>query len=229
MKRFTETEKWRDIWFRSLTPDLKLAWQYICDNCDNSGVWEPDFALADFQIGLNVDWEKSKLNFSDRIRILENGRWHLVGFIAFQQKELSPNKPAHKQIFSLCKKHGIDIPCVSHSNGIGMVTGNSNSNSNSKGKGKKESMRGSKNVLTDEEFMGSLKANLAYQGIDVDAQLSKMDAWLIANPGRQKSRRFIVNWLNRCEKPVSKQSSPKKLFTAEDHMAAIQNGGNKNE
>lgn len=133
MKRFTETEKWRDIWFRSLTPDLKLAWQYICDNCDNSGVWEPDYALADFQIGLNVDWEKAKLQFVDRIKILENGRWYLVGFISFQQKELSPNKPAHKQIFSLCKKHGIDIPCVSHVNGIAMVTGIGIGNSNSKG------------------------------------------------------------------------------------------------
>lgn len=227
MKRFTETTKWSDVWFRNLHPNLKLAWVYICDNCDNSGVWDPDFALADFQIGVNVDWEKATLEFSDRVKHLENGKWHLVGFISFQQKELSPHKASHKQIISLCHKHGIGIPMVSHKDGMPMPTGNSNSHS----KGLVRGGGGGVKKMTDDEFIASLKANSAYHGIDVQSQLSKMDAWLLVNPGRQKTRKFIVAWLNRCESPVSKQaqSSMKKLFTAEDHLAAIQNGGHKNE
>jgi len=54
MKRFTETEKWRDPWFRKLSAGAKLAFLYIIDNCDNAGVWTADKELADFSIGMEI-------------------------------------------------------------------------------------------------------------------------------------------------------------------------------
>lgn len=53
--------------------------------------------------------------------------------------------------------------------------------------------------LPDADFLASLKANPAYQGIDLDRELGKMDAWLSTPQGqrRTKTRRFIVGWLNR--------------------------------
>lgn len=48
----------------------------------------------------------------------------------------------------------------------------------------------------DDEFIEKLKQ--IHGNIDVDKQLRKMDAWLLANPDREKSRAFITNWLNRC-------------------------------
>lgn len=51
--------------------------------------------------------------------------------------------------------------------------------------------------LTDEQFLASLRQNGAYTGIDLHRELAKMDAWLTANPQRKKTRRFVVNWLNR--------------------------------
>jgi len=56
--------------------------------------------------------------------------------------------------------------------------------------------------LTDEEFITSLKENAAFRGLDVSRELAKMDAWLTAHPGRQKTRRFIVNWLNKIDRPL---------------------------
>lgn len=41
--------------------------------------------------------------------------------------------------------------------------------------------------------------NPAYSHIDIPRELHKMDAWLAANPGRKKTERFIINWLNRIE------------------------------
>jgi hypothetical protein len=38
-----------------------------------------------------------------------------------------------------------------------------------------------------------------YPGIDVDAESRKMDAWLLARPGRKKTRQFVINWLNKVE------------------------------
>jgi uncharacterized protein YdaU (DUF1376 family) len=38
-----------------------------------------------------------------------------------------------------------------------------------------------------------------YPLLDVDDELCKMDAWIANNPGRRKTRKFILNWLNRCQ------------------------------
>ena len=59
-----------------------------------------------------------------------------------------------------------------------------------------------KKVVPAEDFIQSLKTNTAYSHINIDQELGKMDAWLLARPGRKKTRRFIVAWLNRIEKPL---------------------------
>ena len=61
--------------------------------------------------------------------------------------------------------------------------------------------------LSDESFLEALKTNPAYSHIDVMTEFSKMDAWLLANPGRQKTRRFIVRWLNKVPKPLGPSAS----------------------
>ncbi len=54
----------------------------------------------------------------------------------------------------------------------------------------------------DREFITSLKNNPAYKHVDIEHELGKMDGWLSTRPGRKKTRRFIVNWLNKIEKPI---------------------------
>jgi len=62
--------------------------------------------------------------------------------------------------------------------------------------------------LSIEAFIATLKLNPAYKGINIDAELSKMDAWLLTKPGRQKTRSFIVNWLNKIDRPVGSTMRP---------------------
>jgi len=59
-----------------------------------------------------------------------------------------------------------------------------------------------KGFLSDEDFINTLKTKEVYKGIDIDRELDKMDSWLLVHPGRKKTRRFIVNWLNKIDKPV---------------------------
>ena len=60
---------------------------YICDNCDNAGVWKPNKTGFERSTGLKVSLDSflKKVN-GDKKRIitLENGRWFLPGFIKYQ-------------------------------------------------------------------------------------------------------------------------------------------------
>lgn len=76
----------------------------------------------------------------------------------------------------------------------------SSSSSSSKKKSIKKETR--KRSLTDEEYFAILKTNPAYQGIDIDKERGKCEAWCLTN-SKVFSRRRFVNWLNRAEKPMN--------------------------
>jgi uncharacterized protein YdaU (DUF1376 family) len=63
------------------------------------------------------------------------------------------------------------------------------------------------NNIPDEDWIESLK--LTYHWVDIDNEMRKIDAWVSVNPQRQKTRRFIINWLNRVEKPVNTAAARK--------------------
>jgi hypothetical protein len=106
-KRFRDTDIWKKPWFRSLSPAEKMAWQYITDNCDNVGIWEPDFELADFFIGEKVDYSALIGKCNDNIEVLSSGKWWIVSFCDFQYGELKPNSIPHQSYIKLLKKHGL--------------------------------------------------------------------------------------------------------------------------
>lgn len=65
-----------------------------------------------------------------------------------------------------------------------------------------------------QDFLKAIKENPAYKHVDIDAELSKMDAWLLTKPGRKKTKQFVLGWLNRIEKPLgssTKAATPKMV------------------
>lgn len=106
MKRFTETAKWEDPWFRRLSPEMKLLWQWLLDRCDNAGIIDPDIELASFQIGYQYPMDTLS-RFGDRVEQLECGKWFIPKFIQFQYGQLSEDCKAHKPVFQSLEKHGI--------------------------------------------------------------------------------------------------------------------------
>lgn len=108
LKRFTDTEKWADQWFRKLSPEMKLFWNFLCDRCDHAGVWNPDIDLASFQIGSPIDIDAALKCMAGRITILSNGRWFIKKFVTFQYGGLNPENSAHKGVLSVFKCNGID-------------------------------------------------------------------------------------------------------------------------
>lgn len=109
MKRFTETEKWNDPWFRRLEPRIKLLWVYLCDRANSVGIWEPDWEDASFRIGETVG-EPDLKAFEDRITKRDDGLFFIPKLLPFQHSKLSYDSHAHTHIFELLKKYGLPIP-----------------------------------------------------------------------------------------------------------------------
>ena len=107
-KRFTDTEKWKRPWFRSLPIEYRLFWLYICDNCDISGIWYVDVSLASFLIGAEIEIEKAKMHLAKQISEIENGqRWLIKDFIPFQYGKLTLNNNLHRSIMATLSLRGM--------------------------------------------------------------------------------------------------------------------------
>lgn len=102
MKRFTETLKWDDPWFRALPGHVKLGFLYIIDRCDNAGFWEVDLDGMEFQTKLSRVHCEGALKGLER-GIKEASGWVWVrNFLRHQKNDrLNSDNPAHKQIISL--------------------------------------------------------------------------------------------------------------------------------
>lgn len=105
MKRFTETDKWRDPWFRSLPAPAKLVFFYMIDNCNNAGFHELDQELMVMLTGMRKEHVEGALKALERGIIGPIDGWYWVRrFLRHQKNEdLNPSNPAHKQIISLIK------------------------------------------------------------------------------------------------------------------------------
>ena len=106
-KRFVATEIWTKQWYMNLAPIEKCAFNYIKDNCDNVGVWTPNFDLANFQIGGKIDWKKLPEKTNGNIEVLSNGKWWLPDFCDFQYGKLSWNCKPHRAYITQLKKYGL--------------------------------------------------------------------------------------------------------------------------
>ena len=115
-KRFTDSEKWKDPWFRKLPQLSKLLFLYLCDECDIAGFWEIDLDRAAFDIGST---SKALVTAMEPLqsRYETNGihLW-LRKFIRFQGNyPLNPKVPAHKGIVKLLtgrKEFSEEIPMM---------------------------------------------------------------------------------------------------------------------
>ena len=83
-KRFTDANKWRSKWFRTLPVEAKLVWTYLCDECDTSGLMKPDFELASFQIGIEFGPEDLSTWFGKKIFFMGDDSILVVPFFEFQ-------------------------------------------------------------------------------------------------------------------------------------------------
>ena len=106
-KRFTDTGKWKKKWIRELSPEMKLFWFYLLDNCDHAGIWEVDIELAAFQIKVELDESDILDTFNRKIVAFKPGKWFVPKFIVYQYGELNKSNRAHLSVIKILTKYGL--------------------------------------------------------------------------------------------------------------------------
>jgi len=104
-KRFTDNEKWKKQFFKSLSTVNKLFFLYILDECDNAGVWHVEPEIAELRIGEKINIELAKRELGKHVHEFDNcEKWFIPSFIDFQYGSLNPNVNAHKSVIDKLSK-----------------------------------------------------------------------------------------------------------------------------
>jgi len=101
MKRFSETDKWKDEWFSSLNPIEKLVFLFLIDSCDNAGFFELNQRLNSFLIGISeAEYLGAIKGLNRGLLGAKDGKVFWIKKFLFHQKNLPLNAEnnAHKQI-----------------------------------------------------------------------------------------------------------------------------------
>ena len=110
-KRFTDTEKWKKGFVRSLPPAYKLLWLYMLDDCDNAGVWQVEVEVASIRIGAKLNEKEALKLFGNNVISFDEGsKWFIKEFVKFQQgvthiAELNSNSNPHKSILRIVEQY----------------------------------------------------------------------------------------------------------------------------
>lgn len=182
-KRFTDSEKFRNSWYRRLTPKQKCIWEYMISECSLAGIIEIDIESMGFHIGENITKDDIRY-FQEKYVVLEKEKLFIPSFIRFQQKELNIKQKAHEKIINELQKYDIpltvsecgfrytiDTPlkgyqrCTSNSigNGIGIGSSIVNKNNEEVTENKKNKLKKPENVTSEtwQDFLTLRKAKKA--------------------------------------------------------------------
>jgi len=110
-KRFSDTDKWKKSFFRSLEAPYKLLWMYVLDDCDIAGVWQVDIEVACLKIGEQVTIKRALDLFGERVVQFDGGKkWFISDFIFFQYGDLKTTNRMHQAVIKILRFNNIDFP-----------------------------------------------------------------------------------------------------------------------
>lgn len=107
--RFTETEKWKDDWFLSLSNDNKTIWGWLTDNCSVAGVIKSGFTNMNFFCKTSITEEEFFRVFNGRVlKIPNHDAWFIPNFLKVQNPSgLNSSKPVIISIRREIAKFGL--------------------------------------------------------------------------------------------------------------------------
>lgn len=186
--RTIKPEFWTDGDILKLSRDARLFYIGLWNFADDNGVMEYDPTSIKARIFPN-----DKISVEKLLKELRDIN-KLIIYEVENKTYICIKNLANHQVIDRPRKSHLPIPNGNQLKSLEISLG------------RKEGKEGKEQAcahLSDEDFIKNLKANPVYKHIDLDTEFGKMDAWLAVRPGRKKTQRFIINWLNKIDKPVN--------------------------
>lgn len=201
--RYTETNKWKDDWFLSLSNDYRIIWLWLIDNCSIAGLWKKSFTFMNFFCGTKISEDEFKEVFKGRVFEIESGSYFFIPkFLKIQYPSgISSNKPLIISVRKELEKFNVNsIIEQSLGNDYLMIrqsyTGNIDTGNRKKrdkgGMGEKEIPK--KEIPSVEEFLNYAKENLKekFESLEFSIRM-KYKSW-VENGWKTGKDKEIKNW-----------------------------------
>lgn len=111
-KRFYNTEKYKDLWYRKLSADLKCVFDYCLCVCDHAGILALDIETINYMVkpSKKISLEEIINNFGDKFAFLDEYTVFIPRFLYWQYKnELIPTNKVHRSVYDRLKEFQIDV------------------------------------------------------------------------------------------------------------------------
>lgn len=107
-KRYTDTEKWRKPFIKSLPTEYKLFFLFLLDDCDHAGIWHTELDVAEARLGVKLSLERIRGLFKERVVEFDGGtKMFIPDFIEFQYGILNPANKVHKSVIEKLVKYDL--------------------------------------------------------------------------------------------------------------------------
>lgn len=179
-----------------------------------------NMALEQFRLAiaplLEPDPDSNSQECEGRRLVRSDGErgYQIVNYIAYRNMRDEEHRREYMRLLMAEKRKAVSKPA----NKLALVSNVSNgkqllaqAEEEAEAEAEKTLGRGAPPTTT-EDFLKSLKSDAAYAGIDVQAEFGKMCRWCEVNHKKATHRRFI-NWLNRCDKPVTSKTQPEPDYS----------------
>lgn len=107
LKRLTDTDKWKNPWFRKLPTKYKVLFLFMLDTCDNAGVMHIDFELFNFSLKEEFFESEFKDHFKEKIVYIAPDKIIIKNYIRYQHGSNANEGTMAKHVKKVIDTHGI--------------------------------------------------------------------------------------------------------------------------
>lgn len=106
-KRLADTAKHKDPWWKSLSTNHKILFDFMSLDCDHAGFWKVNFDTFDLLYKIKMSTEDMPA-FGKKIIRIDEETYFLTSFIKVQYGALNPNNNAHSGVLKLLDYYNIE-------------------------------------------------------------------------------------------------------------------------
>ena len=107
-KRLVDTNKHKDPWWKSLSTNHKILFDFMSLDCDHAGFWKINFDTFDLLYKIKMDVSDMS-GFGKKIVRIDEETYFLTSFIKVQYGHLNPSNNAHRGVINLLNYYNIEI------------------------------------------------------------------------------------------------------------------------